>query len=142
MSDRTIEDLRRKFWTQYLQNTKVVDEKPKFDSNLWVPMTEDNAVILSLGIRQTGGATVFLRGRINDPVDTAGPRLAPHEAALRKKLSTAYKHEGDAKHPYYFRKANPKADFSLPSRWPIVIDWFDKSVLLYRKVLSEVLKPS
>jgi len=134
MSDALIQ-ARRDFWTYVTGRDATITTYR--DSNAWCAMPGGDTVILVFGI-EDDGSSVFLRGKLNSRVDTAGPVLRPHEAALRKRLILPFEAEKDAGQGRYFRKRT-RLSYPIRSNWPDIADWFARARLTFHTALAQTL---
>lgn len=130
---------RAEFWPWYLEQDPDSGAVPYRDSNAFIPLAADGTVGLTLGISQSG-ATVFLRAAPGTKGDLAGAVLAPHLAALHKKLHVAPGPEGGPNDRRYFRHVGKKLDYALSSHWPRIADYFQRSRLRYAAAIKDVLE--
>ncbi|TNC49319.1 hypothetical protein FHG66_11335 [Rubellimicrobium rubrum] len=132
----TIEDRRRQFWDAYRQTDLAAGIEPTRDSNVWLPLTQDASVVLSLSISQDR-SSVFLRGRRGAPVDTAQPFVERHRIELSQGLRILVGDEADTAQGRWFRK-NHAAAFTLRSKWPEITRWFSIQRRLYTDVIGHI----
>jgi len=131
-----IEEKRREFWTFLLNTYPEVKFEPWRDSNIWLPMSKDGSVVLSLSISQDK-TSVFLRGRVGAPTDTALPFVERHRDALSRGTRVLFGKTEETANARYFRKDIEHA-FTLRSKWPEIARWFVAQIKLYKKTIAEI----
>ena len=136
-----IEKARREFWAYFAERDPVVGARPHHDTNVWHPMTQDGLGIMSFGISQETGSTIFLRGKLHADHDTAAPLLRPRARALEKALITAFEAEGDVGSGRYLRKRS-RESFAVPRNWPEIARWFTACRLRHANVQADLIEVS
>ena len=134
-----IGDRRREFWEFCGRSDPSAGFPAWRDKLVWLPMTRDGEVVLTLSISQDR-SSVFLRACWGEAVDTARPFCERHHDALAKGLRVLEGHDSETEQGRWFRKNNP-ASFTLRSKWPEIARWFGVQRRLYLETIARIEAP-